>query len=72
MKILGEARYRNGQMELSNPLNAEEGTLFYVLQVGDDLWLTTQPLDPDRTAEIEQLTIQSIQEHRKALEGLAR
>jgi len=72
MEIIGEVQYRNGQVELSSLLEIEEGTSFSVLKVGGQVWLVSHLSHPERAAQIEQLTIQAINDHRKTLEGLAR
>jgi len=73
MKYLGIARKENGHVLMPDTFrDVEEGRTYEAIEVEGDILLTLAPLDRERLARVERLAKQSIEEHRKALEGLAR
>ncbi len=73
MKYLGVARKEKGQVVMPDAFReTEEGKLYEVIEIGGDILLVPSPLDRERLARIEKLANRCIEEHRKALEGLAR
>ncbi|MCW5935264.1 MAG: hypothetical protein KIT45_13365 [Fimbriimonadia bacterium] len=72
MKLLGKARVENGKVELPANIELEEGALYDVIQMGDDLLLSPPSSPTNRMERIEQLAKESIQMHKKSLEGLAK
>lgn len=73
MKYLGIVKRQNGN--LSMPDTFQEVATFHTyeaIQVGGDILLLSAPLDQERIKQIEKLANQSIDEHRKTLEGLAK
>ncbi len=73
MKYLGIMKQEDGQVTMPDTFQSIELQQSYeVVEVCGDLLLLPSPLDRQRLARIERLTKQSIAEHRKTLEGLAR
>lgn len=73
MRYLGIARKENGHVLMPDTFrDVEEGRTYEAIEVEGDILLTLTPLDRERLGRVERLAKQSIEEHRKALEGLAR
>jgi hypothetical protein len=73
MRYLGVARIEDGRVVMPDgAAELTEGQCFEAMEVGGDILLISPPLDRERLSHIERLANQSIDEHRKALEGLAR
>ena len=73
MRYLGIAREHNGQILMPDSFTgAGQGATYEALDVGGDILLVPNPVDRQRLAKVERLAGQSISEHRKSLEGLAR
>jgi hypothetical protein len=73
MKYLGIVKRQNGNLTM--PDTFQEVATFHTyeaIQLGGDILLLSPPLDRERMKRIEDLTNQSIKEHRKTLEGLAK
>ncbi len=71
MRYLGQAKYKDGVLQLPESVQLEEGTTYAVLEINGELWLSPQPLDPGHLTEVERLARQVIHEHRQTLERLA-
>ena len=73
MKYLGPATNENGRLRMPDSFGAEERAATYeALDIGGDILLVANPLDRKRLEHIEALAQTVINEHRKALESLAR
>ncbi|MBI5866533.1 MAG: hypothetical protein HZB38_18855 [Planctomycetes bacterium] len=73
MKYLGTARCDNGHVVMPDGFAAPTpGQTYEVVEIDGDLLLTLSPLDRARQARIDELTQQTIRDHRKTLEGLAK
>ncbi|HEX7344398.1 MAG TPA: hypothetical protein VF398_09040 [bacterium] len=72
MKYLGIARIRKGRVHLPDSFPMEDGRQYDVVELGGDILLIPSMLDKNRMAEISRLARQSIGEHRKTLEDLAK
>ncbi len=73
MRYLGIARKENGQVLMPEGFQeVEEGRIYEALEIGGDILLISSPCDRERLTRIESLTKQSIEEHRRSLENLAR
>ena len=73
MKYLGIVKRQNGNLTMPDTFQEVATFLTYeAIQVGGDILLLSPPLDRERMKRIEDLTNQSIKEHRKTLEGLAK
>ena len=70
MLIVVEARYANGMLVLPTPLEWEERTKFIVAKVEGVYVLI--PASSDVNADVLMHVEESIHEHRKTLEALAR
>ncbi|MBS3905532.1 MAG: hypothetical protein KGZ49_00725 [Syntrophaceae bacterium] len=73
MKYLGIVKRQNGNLSMPDTFQ-EVATLhtYEAIQMGGDILLLSAPLDRERIKQIEKLANQSIEEHRKTLEGLAK
>ncbi len=72
MKYLGIARVHKGRVRLPDSYPMEDGRQYDAVELGGDILLMPSMLDKNRMAEISRLARQSIGEHRKALEDLAK
>ena len=73
VKYLGIVKRQDGNLTM--PDTFQEATTLHTyeaIQVGGDILLLPSQLDRERLKRIEELTTCSIEEHRDALEGLAR
>lgn len=73
MKYLGIVKRQDGNLAI--PDTFQEVATFHTyeaIQMGGDIPLLSAPLDRERIKQIEKLANQSIEEHRKTLEGLAK
>jgi len=70
MLIVGEARYTNGMLVLPAPLEWKEGTKLIVVKV-DGVYVLI-PASGDVNADVLMHVEESIHEHRKTLEALAK
>lgn len=72
MKYLGVAKNENGRLQMPDGFaEAAPGAAFEAIEIGGDILLTQRALEPQRLAHIAELAQQSIDEHRRTLEGLA-
>jgi len=73
MKYLGIVKRQNGNLAMPDTFQEVASLSTYeAIQVGGDILLLSAPLDRERMKRIEELTNQSIKEHRKTLEGLSK
>ncbi|MDI7261080.1 MAG: hypothetical protein QME90_14325 [Thermodesulfobacteriota bacterium] len=73
MKYLGIVKRQNGNLSMPDTFQEVATPHTYeAIQVGGDILLLSAPLDRERIKQIEKLANQSIEEHRKTLEGLAK
>ena len=73
MTYLGTAQLQNGRVQMPDAFSASPRAASYeAIDLGGDILLVANPLDRKRIAQIEGLAIDSISEHRKSLEGLAK
>jgi hypothetical protein len=71
MKYLGTARKEKGRMVMPDAFqNVEEGRIFEAVEMGGDIILLAGALEKERWAHIEELTKESIKNHRATLEAL--
>lgn len=73
MKYLGTARCENGRVIMPDGFSTPtSGQTYEALEIDGDILLTLSPLDRAQLSRIDALARQTIQDHRKALEGLAK
>lgn len=73
MKYLGVVKNENGMLRMPDAFLQESPAQTYeALELGGDVRLVPSPLDRGRLEQIDRLTRQSIDEHRRALGSLAR
>ena len=73
MKYLGIVKRENGSLTMPDTFKEVAPLQTYeAIQVGVDILLLSGSLDRERMKHIEELTNQSIEQHRSTLEGLAR
>ncbi len=73
MKYLGVARIENGRLVMPDGFEgAGDETTYEAVEIGDEIILSRTPLDRKRLEQIDRLARESIQNHRKSLEGLAK
>jgi hypothetical protein len=72
MKYLGIVKNKDCIMEMPDSfVQSFSDNIFEAVEVENTILLFPSPLDKKRLSSIEELTKQSIEEHRKSLEGLA-
>lgn len=72
MRYLGTAKVENGHVIMPDGFDADVSVDTYeAVEIGGDIFLAATPLDRKRLERVGKLTAQSIDEHRKSLEGLA-
>lgn len=72
MKYLGIARTEHDHVLMPDGFeDIANGRMFEVIELGGDFLLMPSPLDRQRLDQVNALAKQSIEEHRKSLEGLA-
>ncbi|MFN0135597.1 MAG: hypothetical protein ACKVS9_05695 [Phycisphaerae bacterium] len=73
MNYLGTARIENGRVVMPDGFAAaRHSDTFEAIEIGGDILLITSPLDRKRLDLIDALVGESINDHRKSLEGLAK
>lgn len=73
MNYLGTARIENGRVRMPDGFaGATRSNTFEAIEIGGDILLITSPLDRKRLDLIDALAGESINDHRKSLEGLAK
>ena len=73
MKYLGIVKRTNATLTLPDGFQeAAQSGEYEAVELGGDILLLASPLDKERLKRIEKLANQSIDEHRRTLEGLAR
>ncbi len=72
MRYLGTAKVENGHIVMPDGFNADARVDTYeAVEIGGDIILAATPLDRKRLERVGRLAEQSIDDHRKSLEGLA-
>jgi hypothetical protein len=72
MKYLGVVKRSNATLTLPDGFQqAVQSGEYEAIEVGGDILLLASPLDRSRLKRVEKLAKQSIDEHRRTLEGLA-
>ena len=72
MRYLGTAKVENGHVIMPDGFDADVRVGTYeAVEIGGDILLTATPLDRKRLERVGKLAAQSIDDHRKSLEGLA-
>ena len=73
MKYLGIAKRKNETLTMPDKFReTKEQSEYEAVQIGEDIFLLSAPLNLERLKQIEELTNRSIEEHRNTLKGLAR
>lgn len=73
MKYLGIARKEKGKVIMPDSFKeVEEGKLYEVIEIENEILLLPSPLDKKRLELIKKLADESINEHRETLEELAK
>jgi hypothetical protein len=73
MKYYGLAKKELGSMRMPDAFDrVEDGQMFEVIEIGNDILLVPSPFDRGRLALIEKLARTSIDDHRRTLEALTR
>lgn len=73
MNYLGTARIENGNVVMPDGFReSAHGQTYEAVEIDGDILLTPTPLDRKRLERVAQLAAESINDHRKSLEGLAK
>jgi len=73
MKYLGVVKNDHGHLVMPDAFReTPERRSYEAIEVGGDIMLMTNPLDRERMEHIQRLARQTIKEHRKTLEALAK
>ena len=73
MKYLGTARKEQGRMVMPDAFQeVEDGRVFEAIEIGGDIILLAGPLAKENWSRLEDLTKESIENHRATLEALSR
>lgn len=73
MKYLGTVQNDNGKLKMPDTfVDDSRAATYEAIDLDGDILLVASPLDRTRLSRIEELAGQSIADHRKSLEGLAK
>ena len=73
MKYLGIAKNEKGHFIMPDRfVNSQKNVNYEAVEIDDTILLIPEPLNKKRFSLIEKLAKQSIEDHKKTLEGLAR